>query len=141
MNILYRTKVTATGGRGGSLLSEDGLLRLPLSLPRAMGGKEDATNPEQLFAGGYAACFGNAVLHVARLRKMALADSDVVVTGDVGVGLQDGGAFALTVALHVTICGTDQATADDLVQAAHAVCPYSNAVRGNIAVALDVTVK
>ncbi|MGB8602639.1 MAG: Ohr family peroxiredoxin, partial [Rhizomicrobium sp.] len=86
MSILYTTKVTAIGGRSGSVKSEDGILSLDLALPAGLGGKGGATNPEQLFAAGYAACFENAVLHVARTQKVALKDQDVVVLATVGIG-------------------------------------------------------
>jgi lipoyl-dependent peroxiredoxin len=103
-----------------------------------MGGKEDATNPEQLFAAGYAACFGNAVLHVARLQKIALKDADVEIDAEVGIGPRAEGGFKLEVSLSAILTGVDQATAEKLVETAHQVCPYSNATRGNIDVALSV---
>src|SRR6266702_801507 len=118
-NTMYSTKVTATGGRNGSIRSDDGLLDLKLALPRTLGGKGDATNPEQLFAGGYAACFENALLRVSR---------------------DDSGAFVLSAALAVTIAGVDQKTAGQLVEGAHAICPYSNAIKGNVDVQIAVSV-
>jgi lipoyl-dependent peroxiredoxin len=136
MSLLYSTKVTAVGGRSGTVKSADGLLDQPLALPKALGGKGGATNPEQL----YAACFGNAVIHVTRATSEKVKDEDIVVVADVGMQPNGTGGFALTVALDVTITGVDQATAEDVVAKAHAVCPYSNAVKNNIDVAIAVSV-
>ncbi len=140
MSALYSTKVTAVGGRAGTVKSDDGLLYLPLALPKALGGKGGATNPEQLFAAGYAACFENAVIHVTRTASEKVKDDDIVVIADVGMQPNGAGGFALTVALDVTITGLDQAAAEKIVEKAHAVCPYSNAVKGNIDVAITVSV-
>ncbi|AJA11184.1 organic hydroperoxide resistance (osmotically inducible) protein [Sphingopyxis fribergensis] len=139
MSTLYSTKVTAIGGRSGTVRSDDGLLDLPLALPTSMGGKGGATNPEQLFAAGYAACFENAVIHVTRNKTTRVKDTDIVVVAEVGLSPNASGGFALSVALDVAITGVDQATAEEIVQAAHATCPYSNAVKGNIDVAIAVT--
>lgn len=139
MGTLYSTKVTAIGGRSGTVRSEDGLLDFPLALPVSMGGKGGATNPEQLFAAGYAACFENAVIHVTRNKATRVKDADIVVVADVGLQPNGSGGFVLSVALDVAITGLDQATAEEIVQAAHATCPYSNAVRGNIDVVITVT--
>ncbi|NTG50363.1 organic hydroperoxide resistance protein [Agrobacterium rhizogenes] len=139
MSTLYSTKVTAIGGRSGTVRSEDGLLDLPLALPTTMGGKGGATNPEQLFAAGYAACFENAVIHVTRNKATRVKDTDIVVVADVGLSPNGRGGFVLSVALDVVITGLDQATAEEIVQVAHATCPYSNAVKGNIDVAITVT--
>jgi osmotically inducible protein OsmC len=141
MNPLYSTKVTAVGGRGGSVRSDDGLLDLPLALPKSLGGKGGATNPEQLFAAGYAACFENAVIYVTRAKKAQVKDDDIKVVADVALLPNDKGGFMLTVALDVEITGIDQATAESIVAEAHDVCPYSNAVRGNIDVQLKITAK
>lgn len=140
MSALYSTKVTAVGGRAGTVRSDDGLLDLPLALPKAIGGKGDATNPEQLFAAGYAACFENAVIHVTRATSEKVKDDDILVVAEVGMQSNGAGGFVLTVALDVTITGLDQSAADEVVAKAHAVCPYSNAVRGNIDVAITVSV-
>ena len=140
MASLYSTKVTASGGRHGSIRSEDGLLDLKLALPRALGGKGDATNPEQLFAGGYAACFENALLHVSRDGGHRFADDDIDVVARIDLG-RNGKGFVVAAALGVTIAGIDQQTADRLVQGAHAICPYSNAIRGNVDVAISVSVR
>jgi osmotically inducible protein OsmC len=141
MNPLYNTKVTAVGGRSGSVRSDDGLLDLALALPKALGGKGGATNPEQLFAAGYAACFENAVIHVTRAKKDKVKDDDIKVVADVALMPNGKGGFALTVALDVELSGMDQATAESIVAEAHEVCPYSNAVKGNIDVQLKVTAK
>ncbi|MEJ2626547.1 MAG: organic hydroperoxide resistance protein [Pseudolabrys sp.] len=138
MSTIYFTTVTAVGGRAGTVKSDDGLLELNLSLPKKLGGKEDATNPEQLFAAGYAACFGNAVIHVTRNKDNKIKDDDVAVNATVGIAPNGSGGFGLTVALDVTITGVDQASAEGIVAEAHKACPYSNAVRGNIDVELSV---
>jgi len=140
-NILYSTKVAATGGRNGSIRSDDGLLDLKLALPRSLGGKGDATNPEQLFAGGYAACFENALLRVSREARHHFADDDVDVVAEIGLSRNDSGGFVLSAALAVTIAGVDQETAGQLVQGAHAICPYSNAIKGNVDVQIAVSVR
>jgi lipoyl-dependent peroxiredoxin len=138
---LYRTTVTATGGREGAIRSEDGILDLQLARPRTMGGAGNGTNPEQLFAGGYAACFGSAIAYASRTEGHAISGGDIDVTAEVGLGSDDSGGFRLSVALGVTLAGVDRATAEKIVEAAHAVCPYSNAVRGNIDVAISVTTR
>lgn len=138
---LYTAHATATGGRTGTVRTDDGLFSAQLAPPPQLGGKGGATNPEQLFASGYAACFGSAVAHVAKAKKVALKDADVEVKAAVGIGPNAQGGFALTVALDVTLAGVDQATAEDLVHTAHQVCPYSNATRGNIDVGLQVSVR
>lgn len=141
MSHLYTTRVTAVGGRSGRITSDDGLLDLPLTMPRELGGPGGATNPEQLFAGGYAACFENAVIHVTRRQSTKVRDEDIEVVGEVGLIPTAQGGFTLAVTLEVAISGVDQATAEHIVQAAHAVCPYSNAVRGNVDVQFKVTVR
>ena len=139
MNVVYTAVATATGdGRNGHTATSDNLVSHDLAVPVEMGGPGGATNPEQLFAAGYAACFHSALTMVARTRKIAIEDS--AVTAEVGIGQLDSGGFGLTVALHAEIGGVDQATADELVAAAHEVCPYSNATRGNIDVTVDATV-
>src|SRR6516165_8661582 len=138
MSALYSTTVEAIGGRNGTVKSTDGLLDLKLALPAGLGGKGGATNPEQLFAAGYAACFGNAVIHVTRNKDTKIHDGDIDVAATVGLRANGNGGFALTVALDVTIAGLDQETAETIVAEAHKVCPYSNATRGNIDVALSV---
>ncbi|MGW1738334.1 organic hydroperoxide resistance protein [Nocardia sp. NPDC001965] len=137
---LYTALATSTGeGRaGGRVVSDDGLIDVTLAIPREMGGPGGATNPEQLFAAGWASCFHSALKAVAAARKIAFTDSAVVA--EVGVHSTEAGGFGLSAALHVELGGIDQDTADSLVAAAHAVCPYSNATRGNIPVTVDTTV-
>lgn len=137
---LYSTKVTASGGRHGSIRSEDGLLDLKLALPGALGGRGDATNLEQLFAGGYAACFENALLQVSREDGHRFADDDIDVVARIDLG-RNGKGFVVAAALGVTIAGIDQQTAERLVEGAHAICPYSNAIRGNVDVIIAVSVR
>ena len=133
MKVLYTAEATATGGRQGRVWSSDGALRLDLVTPKELGGPGGvATNPEQLFAAGYAACFENAVRVVARRRKVRIGEASV--TGCVGIGPNDSGGFELTVELHVRLPDLDAEVAEPIVAAADLVCPYSNAVRGNIGV-------
>ncbi|KRB34287.1 Ohr subfamily peroxiredoxin [Mesorhizobium sp. Root695] len=138
MTILYSTKVTATGGRKGTIRSEDGILDLKLAIPKELGGMGGGTNPEQLFAGGYAACFENALLRVARQSGHRFADGDVDVVAEIGLSRNVADAFVLHATLAVSIAGVDQATAEQLVRDADAICPYSNAIRGNVDVARTV---
>jgi lipoyl-dependent peroxiredoxin len=140
-NDLYVTKVTASGGRHGHIRSDDGLLDLKLALPRSLGGKGDATNPEQLFAGGYSACFENALLRASREAGLRFADPDVEVTAEVGIRRNDAGTFVLSAALAIVITGIDQKKAEELVESAHKICPYSNAIRGNVDVKTTVSVR
>jgi lipoyl-dependent peroxiredoxin len=141
MNVLYSTRVTATGGRHGQIRSEDGLLNMQLAMPRELGGKGDATNPETLFAGGYAACFENAFLRVSREAGLRFADEDVGVLAEIGLSRNESGGFVLSAALAVTVVGIDQKKAEELVQSAHKICPYSNAIRGNVDVAISVSAR
>lgn len=141
MSTLYSTKVNAVGGRNGTIRSEDGILDLTLALPKELGGKGGATNPEQLFAAGYAACFGNAIIHVSRNKQHKIRDHDVDVIANVGMEPNGQGGFSLTVALDVTIVGVDQEVAELIVEETHRVCPYSNAIRGNIDVSTIVTTR
>ncbi|MCI2238240.1 organic hydroperoxide resistance protein [Paenibacillus sp. TRM 82003] len=129
------TAVATGEGRAGRTRTDDGLLDLDLALPREMGGPGGATNPEQLFAAGYAACFHSALKAVARERGTAFSDS--AVTAEVGIGPNDTGGFGLEVTLHVELGGLEQVAAEELVEAAHQVCPYSNATRGNVEVTLE----
>jgi lipoyl-dependent peroxiredoxin len=138
---LYLTTVAARGGRHGFIKSEDGILDLKLALPPQLGGKGGATNPEQLFAGGYASCFENALLHLGREANHHFADDDVEVVAEIGLSRNELGAFMLSAALGVTIAGINQGTADRLVQRAHAICPYSNAIKGNVDVKIGVKVR
>jgi lipoyl-dependent peroxiredoxin len=137
-NILYSTKVIATGGRKGVIRSEDGILDLTLAIPKELGGSGGASNPEQLFAGGYAACFENALLRVARESGHRFADQDVKVVAVVGLSRNETNGFVLHAKLEVSLTGVDQTTAEELVKGADLICPYSNAVRGNIDVVKSV---
>jgi lipoyl-dependent peroxiredoxin len=139
MAALYTAVATATGdGRNGHTRSSDGLVDVDLATPKELGGAGGATNPEQLFAAGYAACFLNALKLVAGRQKAVITDA--AVTAEVGIGANDDGTFGLEIALHVELGGVDQATADALVETAHQVCPYSNATRGNVPMSLSTTV-
>lgn len=138
MDILYKAVVTATGGRDGQAQSDDGLLQTKLAAPKALGGKGDATNPEQLFAAGYAACFIGALKFVAGQNKQSLP-VDTSIRAEVGIGKIEGG-FGLDVDLFVSLPGLAAEQAEQLVTAAHQVCPYSNATRGNIEVRLHTSV-
>ncbi len=134
MSLLYTAKVRAEGGRAGSVVSSDGLLDLKLAMPKSLGGSEGATNPEQLFAAGYAACFENAMMYLARQQGLQLQGTAVDAT--VTLSSTEAGPFVLGVALGIEVGGLSQADAEKLVAEAHEVCPYSNAVRGNIDVQL-----
>lgn len=132
---LYTATVSTTGGRDGRAVSSDGNLDVKLSTPRELGGQGgEATNPEQLFAAGYSACFIGALKFVASQQKQALP-ADTTVTASVGIGQIPGG-FGLEVELQVSLPGLDGDVAQSLIDAAHQVCPYSNATRGNIDVRL-----
>ncbi len=134
---LYTAHATATGeGRNGHVRSDDGQLDMDLAIPKEMGGAGGLSNPEQLFAAGYAACFHSALLLVARRDKVSVSGS--TVDADVGIGPDDSGGFGLAVTLQVAIPGVDADVARRLVEQAHQVCPYSNATRGNVPVELKV---
>ena len=137
---VYTAHATSTGGRTGSTKSDDGRIALTLSTPKELGGDGGAgTNPEQLFASGYSACFIGAMKAVAAKQKLVLP-AEVSITADVSIGPMSGkpGAFGIAVAMAISVPGMDKAAAQALVTAAHEVCPYSNATRGNIEVALTV---
>ena len=137
MPILYTTKASATGGRAGRAVSENGVLDVTLTVPKELGGDgATGTNPEQLFAAGYAACFLGAVKLVARTRKVAPA-AEPSVTAKVAMGPVPVG-YALAVELKVNLPGVEKSVAEEVVAGAHERCPYSNATRGNIAVKLTV---
>lgn len=135
--ILYRAEATATGGRDGHASSADGALDVRLSTPKALGGGGDGTNPEQLFAAGYSACFIGAMKVVAGKQNVKLPEQ-TRVTGEVGI-VPSGKAFGLEVTLNVHLPGLPRERAEALVEQARRVCPYSNATRGNIEVALNVS--
>jgi Ohr subfamily peroxiredoxin len=132
--VVYTAKAHTTGGREGRSTTDDGLLDVKLSPPKAMGGAGGATNPEQLFAAGYSACFMGALKHVAGMKKVAVP-ADAAIDAEVDIGPIPQG-FGIAVRLAVSLPGLDRAVAQDLVDTAHKVCPYSNATRGNIVVDL-----
>ncbi len=134
--VVYRAEATSTGGRDGRTQSSDNKLEAKLAVPPEMGGNGDGTNPEQLFAAGYSACFVGAMRFVAGKDKVALPP-DTRITGKVGIGPIPQG-FGIEVELVITIPGMDRSAAMALVEKAHQVCPYSNATRGNIEVKLTI---
>jgi lipoyl-dependent peroxiredoxin len=134
---LHTSTVTAKGGREGFVRSENGVIDLPLTMPKALGGKGagQGTNPEELFAAGYAACFESAIRLVARRRDLELGD--VAVTAEVAIG-KDGEGFALAARIRGKLPGMDRLQAEELMDEAHKACPYSKATRGNMPVELVV---
>jgi len=134
--VLYTASAKASGGRDGRATSDDGLLDVKLAPPKELGGMGGATNPEQLFAAGYSACFLGALKHVAGMEKVAVP-ADASVSGKVGIGPIPAG-FGIEAALTVSLPGMDRAVAQSLVDKAHQVCPYSNATRGNIEVTITL---
>lgn len=133
---LYTASATATGGRDGRSTSSDGILDVAIATPVELGGPGAATNPEQLFAAGYAACFHSALKFAALGDRVDIRDSEV--SASVGIGVLASGGFGLTVELDVYLPSLDASAARALVDRAHATCPYSNATRGNIDVALSL---
>lgn len=134
--VLYTAKARTTGGRDGRAVSDDGLLDVKLAPPKELGGMGGATNPEQLFAAGYSACFMGALKHVAGMKKVAVpADASIEASVDIGPIPQ---GFGIAVQMTINLPGLDRAVAQDLVDTAHQVCPYSNATRGNIVVELTL---
>jgi osmotically inducible protein OsmC len=138
MKVLYTAEATASGGRNGQVKSDNGVLDLQVRAPKAMGGaNDDYTNPEQLFAAGYAACFDSALNHTIRLEKVKTGET--LLTAKVSIGPLEGGAFGLAVELVVNIPDVSIEEAQRLTDRAHQVCPYSNAIRNNIEVSLVTT--
>jgi len=137
MEKLYTAEVTATGGRRGHITSSDGVLNIPLSLPEGLGGEKGKTNPEQLFAAGYAACFQSALLLVAGKHHERL-DPASTVKAHVDLLRNEDGRYGLGVKLEVDLKGMDKEKAQQLVEEAHQVCPYSIGVQGNVEVQLEV---
>ncbi len=136
MKPLYTTTVTTTGGRNGTIKSDNDVLDLEVRMPKALGGQnDDFTNPEQLFAGGYSACFDSALQLVAQKAKVKI---DSTITATVSIGANATGGFELAVDLVADIQGVDRETAQQLLEKAHEVCPYSNATRGNIDVNISL---
>ena len=137
MDALYTTTVNATGdGRNGHVESDDGTFSTDVRIPREMGGPGGATNPEQLFAAGYSACFHSALKLVAGQAGVDATGTQVSAT--VSLGTLEGGAFGIAVELDVSVPAVDRRTAEKVVARAHEVCPYSNATRGNVDVKLTV---
>ena len=134
--VVYTAKAHTTGGRDGATRSDDGLLDVKLSPPKAMGGAGTATNPEQLFAAGYSACFMGAMRHVAGMKKLTVP-ADAAIDAEVDIGPIPQG-FGVAVRMAISLPGMERAAAQDLINAAHVVCPYSNATRGNIDVQLKL---
>jgi lipoyl-dependent peroxiredoxin len=135
---LHTSTVTAKGGREGLVRSENGVIDMPLTMPKVLGGKGagEGTNPEELFAAGYAACFESAIRLVARQRELELPQ-DVAVTAEVAIG-KEGDGFALAARVRGKLPGIDRAQAEELMDEAHKACPYSKATRGNMPVELVV---
>ena len=136
---VYTAQAHVKGGRNGQVTTQDNALTLELSTPKAMGGmgKEGATNPEQLFAAGYAACFEGALGVAARQAKVKL--EKVSVEAFIGFGQAEDGGYGISADLHVNLPGFEQKQAEELVEAAHGICPYSRATKGNIEVSLTTT--
>jgi Ohr subfamily peroxiredoxin len=135
--VVYRAKAKATGGRDGRATSSDGVLDVKLGVPKEMGGAGgEVTNPEQLFAAGYSACFLGALKFVAGKEKVKIP-ADASIEGTVGIGEIPNG-FGIEVQLDISLPGVERSVAEDLVKKAHVVCPYSNATRGNIDVTLNI---
>lgn len=134
--VLYQAEATAFGGRDGHAKSSDGLLNVKLDLPKEMGGAGNGVNPEQMFAAGYAACFLGAIRFVAGTKKI-IVPADASITAQVGIGSIPQG-FGIQASLNINLPNMDKAVAQNLIEAAHQVCPYSNATRGNIEVNLKL---
>lgn len=138
VDVKYRTSATSTGGREGNSKVDDGSMSAKLSTPKELGGGGgDGTNPEQLFAMGYSACFLGAMKAVAPSLKLKVPE-DTTVQAKVGIGPRSEGGFGITADLTISLPGLDKADAEKLVQTAHQVCPYSNATRNNVDVGLTV---
>ena len=135
MSVLYTASATSLGGRDGSVKTADGLIDVKVAMPKELGGQGGATNPEELFAAGYAACFHGALKMVAGNEKISLRDSKVVV--QVGIG-PDATSFGLEVDIKASVPTVDAAKARELIEKAHQVCPYSKATRGNIPVTVGL---
>ncbi len=140
IEVVYTTASTATGGgRDGHVKSDDGRIDMDTRPPKAMGGNGEGTNPEQLFASGYAACFLGALRLVAGFAKVKLDDATNVIV-EVGFGKDSAGGYGLTGKIVGYLPGVEQSVADDLIHQAHQVCPYSKATRGNVDVEVSATV-
>lgn len=137
MEILYSEKATTKGGRNGHGETEDGKVKVDFSLPKQLGGAGGAgATPEHLFAIGYSSCFGSALQYVAGMQKKRL--TDINVSANVGIGRNEGGALGFSIQLEVSLPEVSREEAEKLVGAAHQVCPYSAAIRGNVPVTITV---
>ena len=136
--ILYKTSATSTGGRDGQASTADGTMHVWLGMPRELGGNSFGNNPEQLFALGYSACFLSAIKNVVRTSNYPKIPDSTKVTATVGIGPKNAKAFGLDIQLSVEMPGIEKTIAEAIVAEAHEVCPYSNAVRGNVNVVLSV---
>ena len=133
VDVKYRTGATATGGRDGESRTDDGALAVKLGVPKELGGNGGGNNPEQLFAAGYAACFLGAMkAAVGQDKSLPRVPGDATVHADVGIGPRSEGGFGIDVELKVNLPGVDRAQAEAIVEKGHGVCPYSNAIRGNV---------
>jgi len=139
MKALYTTTAKSTGGRSGNVSVNGSTLAFEMTPPAEMGGKKPGVNPEQLFAAGYAACFGSALQHVVRVRKLHIPTPDVQLT--VGIDQDASGGFFLSAEIVGIFKGVEPSLADELVKEAHTVCPYSKATMGNIEVTLSSVVE
>ena len=139
MRALYTTTAESTGGRSGTVAVNGTALAFEMSPPAEMGGTKPGVNPEQLFAAGYAACFGSALQHVVRVRKLHIPTPSIRLT--VGIDKDENGGFFLSADIVGIFKGVDHALAEELVKEAHTVCPYSKATLNNIAVTLSATVE
>lgn len=138
MKTIYTIGATAKGGRNGKVISDNGILDLEVRMPKALGGaNDDYANPEMLFAAGYSACFDSALNLVIKQSKIETGET--TVTANVSIGQIENGGFGLAVELHANIPNVTLEQAQELIEKAHAVCPYSNATRGNIEVKLTVS--
>ncbi|HEX8382180.1 MAG TPA: organic hydroperoxide resistance protein [Sphingomonas sp.] len=138
VTVIYKTSATATGGRDGAARSDDGSVDVKLVVPEEMGGPGGAgANPEKLFAAGYSACFLGAMKAVSA-KEGVKVPADATVTAEIGFGPRSEGGYGITADLTIDLPGVDRADAERLVQAAHVVCPYSNATRGNVDVGLTI---
>lgn len=137
VNVLYTTSAVATGGRDGRAVTTDGTFEVKLARPKELGGNGDGNNPEQLFAAGYSACFLSSLQFVGTREKVKVP-RDTRVKATVGLGPRSEGGFGLEVTLEAELPGMAPETAEALIEQAHQICPYSNAIRNNIAVKLSV---
>ena len=137
--VVYTAEATATGGgRDGKSATSDGALAVTLAVPKEMGGSGAGNNPEQLFAVGYAACYLGAMRFAASSEKLGTVPPEATVTASVGIGPRAEGGFGIQVALAVSLPGLDRAVAEKIAERGHFICPYSNAIKGNVAVTTTV---